>query len=135
MFCWNSLITDPVKTVLNYSPPELIHEIVLFNDGSDRDYIVNGTLASYLERFNGIVKMFKSDRREGLIRARTLGGKHATGSILVYLDAHCEPMKNWLAPLVTPIAKDYRVSTVPMVDGIHGDNYVIDEQEMSCGKS
>ena len=71
----------------------------------DRDYIVNGTLASYLERFNGIVKMFKSDRREGLIRARTLGGKHATGSILVYLDAHCEPMKNWLAPLITPIAQ------------------------------
>ena len=37
-----------------------------------------------------------------------IGAKHATGSVLVYLDAHCEVEPNWLPPLLTPIAQDYR---------------------------
>ena len=32
-----------VHSVINYSPPELIHEVVLIDDGSTRDYITSGT--------------------------------------------------------------------------------------------
>ena len=38
-----------------------------------------------------------------------IGAKHATGSVLVYLDAHCEVEPNWLPPLLTPIVQDYRL--------------------------
>ena len=54
------------------------------------------------------MKIYHNEKREGLIRARVIGAKHATGSVLVYLDAHCEVEPNWLPPLLTPIAQDYR---------------------------
>ena len=62
-----------------------IIKVVMINDGSTRDYIINGTIDTYIERFNGIVKIFHNDKREGLIRARTIGAKRSTGSVLVYL--------------------------------------------------
>ena len=75
-------------------------------------------------------QIFHNEKREGLIRARTIGGKHASASILVYLDAHCEVEPNWLPPLIAPIMKDPKVSTVPMVDSIDGNTYVFEPQQV-----
>ena len=66
-------------------------------------------LADYIQQFNGLVKLFRNKRREGLIRARSIGAQHSTdapGIILVYLDAHCEVGYNWLPPLIMPIVKN-----------------------------
>lgn len=38
-------------------------------------------MEEYLTRFNGLVKLFRNARREGLIRARSIGGKKATGDV------------------------------------------------------
>ena len=88
-----------------------------------------GTIDEYISRFNGLVKIYHNEKREGLIRARTIGAKKSTGSVLVYLDAHCEVERNWLPPLITPILADYRVCTVPMVDSIDGNTYVFEPQQ------
>lgn len=73
--------------------------------------------------------------REGLIRTRSRGAQEATGEVIVFLDAHCEVNVNWLPPLLAPIYRDYRIMTVPVIDGIdhktfeyrpvyqHGMNY------------
>ena len=69
-----------VHSVINYSPPELLYEVVMVDDGSTRDYIAQGAIGEYIKRFNGIVKLYHNEKREGLIRARTIGAKHAQAS-------------------------------------------------------
>ena len=44
---------------------------------------------------DGIVKIVRVKERSGLIRARLAGSEHATGDVLVFLDAHCETSKGW----------------------------------------
>lgn len=66
-------------------------------------------LSDYITRFNGLVKLYRNDRREGLIRARSIGAQKSEAKpnrILVYLDAHCEVGYNWLPPLIMPIIKN-----------------------------
>ena len=46
------------------------------------------------------VKVVHADRREGLIRTRLLGAKHATGEVLLFLDSHVEANINYLPPLL-----------------------------------
>lgn len=90
-------------------------------------------LEEYLKQWNGLVKLFRNDKREGLIQARSIGAHKATlgqvwalyftvlwfqvtecnclklwlrPQVLIYLDAHCEVAPNWYSPLVAPISKD-----------------------------
>ena len=59
-------------------------------------------LDAHMARF-AKVKIIRLDQREGLIRTRLIGGKAATGEVLVYMDSHCECTVNWLPPLLGKI--------------------------------
>ena len=85
-------------------------------------------LDEYVKQFNGLVKIVRNKRREGLIRARSIGAQNAVMEVLVFLDAHCEAEPNWLPPLLAPIARNDRISTVPMIDGIDGNHYTFSSQ-------
>ncbi|XP_064600145.1 N-acetylgalactosaminyltransferase 7-like [Liolophura sinensis] len=118
---WSTLIRT-VHSVINMSPPELLHEIVMVDDYSDKEHL-KLKLKNYLKRFKGKVKLFRNEKREGLIRTRTLGAQYSTGEVIIFLDAHCECNYNWLPPLLARIAYDRTIMAVPIVEGIHWDNF------------
>lgn len=46
-------------------------------------------LEEYVENYPK-VKIVRAKQREGLIRARLMGARHASAPVLTYLDSHCE---------------------------------------------
>ena len=126
---WSPLLRT-VHTVIKQSPPEVLGEIVMVDDFSAKAHLKE-QLDEHLKQFNGLVKVVRNERREGLIRARSIGAQNAKEEVLVFLDAHCEPEPNWLPPLLAPIARNDRISTVPMIDGIDGNTYKFTSQGKS----
>ncbi|MCP9264679.1 N-acetylgalactosaminyltransferase 7 [Dirofilaria immitis] len=118
---WTPLLRT-VHSVLLRSPLELIKEIILVDDFSDKDHLKD-RLDIYLKQFNGKVKLIRNTEREGLIRTRSIGAKEAVGDVVIFLDAHCEVNINWLPPLLAPIRQNRKVMTVPVIDGIDKDDW------------
>ncbi|KAK6039080.1 hypothetical protein COOONC_23415 [Cooperia oncophora] len=105
----NSTLLRSVYSIMNRSPKELLKEIILVDDFSEKPFLKK-PLEDFLkhEKIDHIVKVLRTKKREGLIRARQLGAEKATGDILVFLDSHSEANYNWLPPLIDPIVEDYR---------------------------
>nr|XP_033798397.1 N-acetylgalactosaminyltransferase 7 isoform X1 [Geotrypetes seraphini] len=121
---WSTLMRT-VHSVIKRTPRKYLAEIVMIDDYSNKEHLKE-RLTEYIKQWNGLVKVFRNERREGLIQARSIGAKKAKhGQVLIYLDAHCEVGINWYAPLVAPISKDRTACTVPLIDVIDGNNYHI----------
>ncbi|XP_043969443.1 N-acetylgalactosaminyltransferase 7 isoform X2 [Gambusia affinis] len=125
---WSTLMRT-VHSVIKRTARRYLAEIVLIDDFSNKAHLKE-RLEEYIKQWNGLVKLFRNDKREGLIQARSIGAKKATkGQVLIYLDAHCEVGINWYAPLVAPISKDRTVCTVPLIDYIDGNEYTMEPQQ------
>ncbi|XP_074521365.1 N-acetylgalactosaminyltransferase 7-like [Halichoeres trimaculatus] len=124
---WSTLMRT-IHSVIKRTPRRYLAEIVMIDDYSNKVHLKE-RLEDYIKQWNGLVKLVRNERREGLIQARSIGAKKATkGQVLIYLDAHCEVGTNWYAPLIAPISKDRTVCTVPLVDIISGQDYHIASQ-------
>ncbi|GAB1293174.1 N-acetylgalactosaminyltransferase 7 [Apodemus speciosus] len=125
---WSTLMRT-VHSVIKRTPRKYLAEIVLIDDFSNKEHLKE-KLDEYIKLWNGLVKVFRNERREGLIQARSIGAQKAKlGQVLIYLDAHCEVAVNWYAPLVAPISKDRATCTVPLIDYIDGNDYSIEPQQ------
>lgn len=60
-------------------------------------------LDKYVRQYMPIVKILRTTKRQGLIKAKTEGAKVAKSEVLVFLDSHCEAYHNWLPPLLGPL--------------------------------
>ncbi|XP_066574222.1 N-acetylgalactosaminyltransferase 7 isoform X3 [Amia ocellicauda] len=124
---WSTLMRT-VHSVIKRTPRRYLAEIVLIDDFSNKAHLKE-RLEEYIKQWNGLVKLFRNERREGLIQARSIGANKAKlGQVLIYLDAHCEVGLNWYAPLVAPITKDRTACTVPLIDSISGQSYDLSGQ-------
>lgn len=118
-----SVLLRTVHSVYNRTPRELLHEILLVNDGSDRENLY-GPLQKYVdENFDGRVKCINLKKRSGLIVARMEGSRQAGGDVLVFLDAHMEANVNWIPPLLEPIAIEPKTLTAPKNDNFRWDTF------------
>lgn len=122
---WSSLLRT-VHSVLNRSPPELVAEIVLVDDFSDREHLKK-PLEDYMALFPS-VRILRTKKREGLIRTRMLGASVATGDVITFLDSHCEANVNWLPPLLDRIARNRKTIVCPMIDVIDHDDFRYETQ-------
>ncbi|XP_063986785.1 N-acetylgalactosaminyltransferase 7 [Diachasmimorpha longicaudata] len=112
-----SVLLRTVHSVINRTPPQFLEEVLLVDDFSDKDNL-KAELESYIERWDGKVRLLRNSERQGLIRTRSRGAREARGKVIVFLDAHCEVNVNWLPPLLAPIAVSRTVMTVPIIDGV-----------------
>uniref|UniRef100_A0A915BKU5 Polypeptide N-acetylgalactosaminyltransferase n=1 Tax=Parascaris univalens TaxID=6257 RepID=A0A915BKU5_PARUN len=87
---WSALLRT-VHSVLDRTPQKLLTEIILVDDFSDMDHLKK-PLEDYLSQF-GKVRIVRMESRMGLIRARLKGASVARGTVLIYLDSHCECME------------------------------------------
>lgn len=84
---WTPLLRT-VHSVINRTPKHLLKEVILIDDFSQREEL-GSKLDEYLKRFGSIVRLVRAKQRLGLIVARLTGAEHATGDVVIFLDAHC----------------------------------------------
>ncbi|XP_056644328.1 polypeptide N-acetylgalactosaminyltransferase 13-like isoform X1 [Diorhabda sublineata] len=118
---WSTLLRT-VWSVINRSPKELIEEIILVDDASERAFL-RKALEDYIETLPIRVIILRSVERIGLIKARLKGARAAKGEVLTFLDAHCECTVGWLQPLLHVISKDKTTVICPTIDIINHDTF------------
>uniref|UniRef100_A0A8D8R776 Polypeptide N-acetylgalactosaminyltransferase n=2 Tax=Cacopsylla melanoneura TaxID=428564 RepID=A0A8D8R776_9HEMI len=113
-----------VQTILSRTDNNYLHEIILVNDYSEYPPKLHEEVESFVKGLNNEkVHLYKTNKREGLIRARMFGAKYATGKVLVFLDSHIEVNQQWLEPLLARIAHDPNIVAVPIIDIINADTF------------
>ncbi|XP_013399940.1 polypeptide N-acetylgalactosaminyltransferase 13-like isoform X3 [Lingula anatina] len=118
---WTPLLRT-AHSVVNRSPPQYLHEVILLDDASYRDRL-GEELDKYVQDTwpDGVVKVVRVKERAGLIRARIAGAKAATGDVLIFLDSHCEANEGWLEPLLARIKEKTDAVLVPDIDMISSE--------------
>lgn len=86
---WSVLIRT-IWSVINRSPSYLLKEIILVDDFSSYSELKSDLDKYCYYYFKNLVRIIRTKQREGLIRARIMGAKEATGDVIVFLDSHCE---------------------------------------------
>ena len=121
---WSTLFRA-IHSVINRSPPQFLHEIVLVDDKSELEHLHEKLEEELKKPYYAKVKLVRNQEREGLIRARNNGAVASSGEVVVFLDAHCEVSYNWLPPLLAPIHEDRTTLSVPVIDGVDWNDFSI----------
>lgn len=114
---WSTLMRT-IMSVIVRSPSQLLKQIILVDDASERKYLLKelDDAVANLDK----VQILRSKERKGLVNARLMGARAAVGDVLVFLDAHCEVTEGWLEPLLDRAGSD-DVFICPHIDLLSED--------------
>lgn len=118
---WSTLMRT-VWSVINRSPKELLEEIILVDDASERLFL-RDPLDNYIKTLPVKTFIIRISDRVGLVKARLLGAEKSSGKVLTFLDAHCECTIGWLESLLSRIAEDRKTVVCPVIDIINDDTF------------
>lgn len=123
VFCDELLSTllRSIHSVLNRSPPQLLHEIVLVNDGSRKLNVTS--LEANIRNLPAKITLLHHTKQRGLVQARLTGAKAATGDTITVLDSHIEVQEGWLEPLMQRIYEDRHTVVVPHIRSIDAQSF------------
>ncbi|XP_055296045.1 polypeptide N-acetylgalactosaminyltransferase 5-like isoform X2 [Sitodiplosis mosellana] len=113
-----SVLLRAIWSVINRSPDELLEELILVDDFSDKEHMKE-KLAEYLPTVSSKIKLVRTEKREGIVKARLIGAEKANGQVLIFLDANTECNDGWMEPLLSRIASDRSVVVTPRIDTIN----------------
>ena len=85
---WSTLLRT-VHSVIGRSPRDLLREIILVDDASERSFL-GRPLDEYVALLLVPTRVVRIEERTGLIRSRLMGAQEAAGDVIIFLDAHCE---------------------------------------------
>ncbi|ETN85763.1 glycosyltransferase, group 2 family protein [Necator americanus] len=111
----------PNLGIFERTSAHLLHEVILYEDASEEEH----ALTDHLNKFASVMgytnkmRVTRSEERQGLIRAKALASRQATGDIIVFLDSHCEVTERWLEPLLAPIKENPNSIVLPIIDLIN----------------
>lgn len=104
-----------IHSVLDRTPPHLLKEIVLVDDGSDAPWLQQ-PLDDYLKLLPAKIKLRRMPERQGLMATRTEGARIASAETVTFLDSHIEVNEGWLEPLMNRIKQDRKHVVMPVID-------------------
>ncbi|XP_046568384.1 polypeptide N-acetylgalactosaminyltransferase 5-like [Haliotis rubra] len=117
---WSPLLRT-VHSILDNTAPELLTEIVLVDDASDKVHLGH-PLSDYIQQLDN-VRLVRYTERVGLMTARNAGCDEVTGEVCAFLDAHCEVPEMWLEPLLDRIRQNDKLLAIPTTDSISSDTF------------
>uniref|UniRef100_A0A6Q2ZEP0 Polypeptide N-acetylgalactosaminyltransferase n=1 Tax=Esox lucius TaxID=8010 RepID=A0A6Q2ZEP0_ESOLU len=117
---WSTLLRT-IHSVLETTPAVLLKEVILIDDFSDRVYL-KAQLEQYISNWER-VRLIRTNKREGLVRARLIGATYATGDVLTFLDCHCECVPGWIEPLLERIGENESTIVCPVIDTIDWNSF------------
>ncbi|KAL4222490.1 Polypeptide N-acetylgalactosaminyltransferase 4 [Mactra antiquata] len=72
-----------------------------------------------------VLRLVRTKRHEGLIRARLIGVQHSVAPVMIFLDAHVECFEGWLEPLIHRVLEKPDSVICPVLHTISSKNFKI----------
>jgi len=102
------------------TPAEILKEIVIVDDASDPP-LKDSWSEEAAAKFG--VKYVRVDSPLGLIGAKDVGARAATGDVIVFFDCHVKPAENYWVPYVKEIHENYKRVVIPTITNLNVDTW------------
>lgn len=102
-----------LASILLYTPPELLDEILMIDDGNLEDWKFHDKLKATHPK----IRVIRNEERQGLIRSKVIGAASMVSPVLVFMEPHCIVTREWLEPLLERINQhEHNIIVVPTLD-------------------